>query len=98
MNQEQAEAGLTLLRERQAENEYFGRMWVPQIEERIEGGEELLDLIEICLDIAARWLAQAAGSNYPTSPQAKTVRMFFGATEQDLADYGYKMDMEEVKA
>ncbi len=90
MNQEQAKRGLEALKERRDEGEYFGTMWVPQIEERLEKGESLAKCIAICLDTAARWWIQANGSYWPTTPQRETVRRLFEAAGECIEDHGYK--------
>ena len=90
MTEEQAKRGLEALKEQQANGEYFATMWMPQIEERLQKGQPLPEIIAICLDTAAKWYAQAGESYMPTSPMQRTVRQLFGATGERIEDYGYK--------
>lgn len=71
LSEEQARAGLEYLRELRARNNYWGAMWVPEIE-RLQGqGLPLTSVVAGCLDVAAKWFTQAGlGSGRATLGRA----------------------------
>ena len=73
MTEEQAKRGLEVLKERRAEGEYFGFMWATQIEQRVEQGESLTQLVEVAVETAKQWEGVAKQSYHPTGEQQETV-------------------------
>lgn len=87
MNETQAQAGMDYLRELRDRNNYWGCMYVPTIEMRLEAGESLDDLIGYALHNGARWLTQAGPLS--RSELGQSMLMLFVVTGQDRANYGY---------
>jgi hypothetical protein len=90
LSEAQAQAGMDYLRVLRVQNNYWGCMYVPTIEQRLECGESLDDLIGYALHNGARWLTQAGlRSISERGPVGQSMLMLFEVTGQDRAHYGY---------